>query len=194
VKKICMILVLCLMATFAYGQTQIDIKAKGLDEDIPGIVAPYSPITADTLIVGKIEFDEVIGPLGQVEFHLTIYADSGEKIYSMKGHLENGMVVPPGFLQRYCEVRNVTWINFWVVMGMGRIKTSEEITINYRGSSITLPDTGGKFVPAYVIMMVSPLGENLENEAWPGWSWAGIQFPSGKSFGGITYLTKYVVN
>jgi hypothetical protein len=202
-KKVCMFLVLCLVAMGVYGHneaelndfTQINFMAKGLDEDIPGIIVPLSPVTAENLVVGKIEFDEVTGQLlGQVEFHVTIHDLSGAKVYSMKGHLENGMVVPPGFMSRYCEVRNVTWINFWFVMGSGRIKTTEAITINYRGSTITLPNTEGKYVPATIVMMVSPYGE-YEGGYWEaGWAWAGLMTSPTTSFGGITYLTKYVEN
>ena len=200
-KKICMFLVLCLAAMGVYGHgdvndiTQIDIMAKGLDEDIPGPIGT-STYTADTLIVGKIVFDEVTGvPTGQVEFHLTIYDESGKKVYSMKGHLKNATVISGATFP--CSVREVTWINLWFVMGEGRIKTTDVIIENfqYRGSTITLPNTGGKYDTLPIVMVVSPLGEH-EDGFWDGggWAFAGIldQLPGNPKFGGLTYLTKYL--
>lgn len=197
-KKICMILVLCLMAMVAYGQTQIDIKAKGLDEDIGGYLNPNPEYSATTLIVGKIKFDEVTGlPVGQVEFHMTIYdVESGEKVYSMKGHLKNGTVIPPGFMSSPCPVREVTWINFWFVIGQGRVKTTGDAIENFehRGEEINLPNTEGKYVPATIVMLVSPLGEHTNPDGYweAGWAWAGVMGFEGVQFGGITYLTKYL--
>ncbi|MBA7656790.1 hypothetical protein ES703_64717 [subsurface metagenome] len=196
-KKICMFLVLCLATMGVYGHagdndiTQIDFMAKGLDEDIGFYEAQHS---ATTLIVGKIVFDEVSGLpiLGDVEFHMTIY-DESRKVYSIKGHLENTtFVMYP--VPNYCTVRKVTWINLWYVMGMGKVKTTEAITIDYRGEEITLLDTEGKFVNLPIVFAVSSLGEILEGEPWGGWAFAGVVLPSGKTFGGITWLTKFVEN
>jgi len=191
-KKVCMFLVLCLVAMGAYGQDEADviIQAKGLDADIPGPIGDCK-YTADTLIVGKIVFDEVTGqPVGQVEFHLTIYDESGMKVYSMKGHLENaGVMIAPFYP---CPVRNVVWTNLWYVVGLGRVKTTDVLIENfeYRGNFITLPNTGGKFIDSPIVMAVSPEG-NYVGGVWPegGWAFAGIP-----GFGGITYLTKYVEN
>ena len=129
----------------------IDIITKGDDADILG---------ATTFINGKIKIDKFSGELlGRVEFHTKIYAESGEKIYSMKGKLKNGMVIPGYFFD--CSVRGIRWVNLWLVIGEGLIKTTDTVIENfeYRGQFITLPNTGGKFVPATVLMMASPKGD-----------------------------------
>ena len=165
----------------------IDIMAKGDDADISG---------ATTSIIGRIEFDKVSGvPLAQVEFHIKIYDESGEKFYSMKGKLKDGLVISNSF-QFYCTVREVTWINLWFIMGVGKLKTTDiDMEIEYRGETITLPNTGAQYVPAMIFMMVSPKGEYVSDEypegsIWPeeGWAFAGIY----GIFGGVTYLTKYM--
>ena len=169
----------------------IDIMAKGDDADIPG---------ANTFIIGRIEFDKVSGvPLAQVEFHTKIYDESGEKVYSMKGMLKDGLVISNSF-QFYCTVREVTWINLWFIMGVGKLKTTDiDMEIEYRGETITLPNTGAQYVPAMICMMVSPkgeyvLGEDPEVFIWPqgGWAAAGIMVGGIPSVGGVTYLTKYM--
>ncbi|MCE7745751.1 MAG: hypothetical protein GPJ52_11525 [Candidatus Heimdallarchaeota archaeon] len=112
-----------------------------------------------TFIKGKIEFDKVTGePLGDVNFHVKIYDESHEKIYSMKGKLKDGAVM---FLPYYyCNVRQVYWTNLWLIMGEGEIKTTDTIlTIDYRGLTITLPNTGGKYIPSTIMMLVNPTGE-----------------------------------
>jgi len=169
----------------------IDIMAKGDDGDIPG---------STTFIIGRIEFDKVSGvPLGQVEFHIKIYDESGEKIYSMKGKLKNGIAIPEQ--EFICNVRGVTWMNLWAVMGMGIIKTTDtDLEIVYRNQLITLPNTGGQYVPAYIMMMVSPEGEyRVETPTGPiygfagGWVFAGIMgFDGIEMFGGVTLLIKYM--
>ena len=95
-----------------------------------------------------------------------------------------------------CDVRDLTWINLWIVMGEGMIKTDTDLKIVYRGQSIALLNTGGKYVPVPgIVMMVSPKGEYVSDEypegsIWPegGWAFAGIY----GIFGGVTYLTKYM--
>jgi hypothetical protein len=170
----------------------VDIIAKGDDADILG---------ATTFIQGKIEFDKDSGvPLGRVEFHIKIYDESGEKIYSMMGKLKNGMVIPGFYFD--CSVRHVRWINLWFVMGEGMIKTPDkDLEIEYRGQLITLPNTGGKWLPvATITMMVSPEGEYIEipggediHGFYGGWVAAGIMgFDGIEMFGGVTYLTKYM--
>ena len=172
----------------------VDIMAKGDDADITG---------ATTSIMAKIEFDKDGVPLGRVEFHIKIYDESGEKIYSMKGKLNNGMVIPN--FEFVCTVRHVTWINLWLVMGEGMIKTPDkDLEIEYRGQLMTLPNTGGKYVPATIVMMVSPNSEYKvwvpELEQWVygetglgGWVYAGIMnFDGIAMFGGVTSLTKYM--
>jgi len=169
----------------------INIMAKGDDMDIPGYDLGIHRAT--TLIVGKIRFDEVSGVLlGRVEFHIEIYEiESGEKVYTMKGKLKNGMVIPNQ--QFICEVRGVTWTNLWLVVGIGMIKTTDtDLTIVHRGQLNTLPNTGGKWSPATIIMMVSPYGENLEEEIWDGWAFAGVMENGIPVFGGVTSLINYM--
>jgi len=173
------------------GRLMINIMAKGDDLDIPGY--DEGDYRANTLIVGKIRFDKVEGVLlGRVEFHIKIYnIDSGEKVYTIKGKLKNGMVMPGFFFE--CDVRNVTWINLWLVFGMGMIKTTDtDLTIVHRNQSIALPNTGGKWSPATIVMMVSPNGENVEQDEWEGWAFAGIMENMIPIFGGVAYLTKYM--
>ena len=201
-KKICMILVLCLMATFAYGQGKsngILIVAAGQDQDIGYYVPTHRAVT---LI--KAEWSEFsaanLPTSGQIEFSTKIFDESGEKVYTMEGELEleSAMVVPPGFMSSYCEVRNVTWVDFWFVMGWGLVKTTEAITIDYRGVTTTLPDTEGEYIPKLIVVVVSPEGEYFTAECdecyWGGWSWAGIFDPitMTRIFGGITWLRNFL--
>jgi len=181
----------------------IDIIAKGDDADILG---------ATTFINGKIEFDKISGePLGRVEFHTKIYDESGEKFYSMKGKLKDGMAIPGYYFD--CSVRGVRWVNLWLVNGEGMIKTTDVVIedFEYRGQLITLPNTEGKYVPANVLMMVSPKGDYevwiegywldgvwiegywVEGSWGGGWVLAGIMgFDGIEMFGGVTSLTKYM--
>ena len=181
----------------------INIMAKGDDGDILG---------ATTFINGKIKFDKVSGVhLGRVEFHTKIYNELGEKFYSIKGKLKSGMVIPGYYFD--CSVRGVRWVNLWLVTGEGLIKTTDTVIENfeYRGQFITLPNTGGKFVPATVLMMASPKGDYevwidgywldgvwiegywVEGSVGYGWDSAGIMdFEGLELFGGVTALTKYM--
>lgn len=166
----------------------IVILAKGDDMDITE--DELDIYRATTLIVGKIKFDKISDvPLGRVEFHTTIYDDSGEKVYSIKGKLKDGgvMLLP----QYYCPVRNVMWVNVWAVMGIGMIKTTDtDLQIEYRGGTLTLPNTEGEYETATIMMLVSPNGEieipNGENLEVGGWAFAGIE-----GFGGVTSLKIY---
>ncbi|MBY9004973.1 MAG: hypothetical protein KGD73_13435 [Candidatus Lokiarchaeota archaeon] len=179
------------MATGSNRILMIDVMAKGDDLDIAG---------ATTSIIAKIKFDKASGiPLAQVGFHSKIYDESGEKIYSMKGELKDGLIISDSF-QFYCEVREVTWINLWMIMGEGKLKTTDiNIVIDYRGFTITLPNTGGQYIPVTISMFVSPkgeyvLGENPEVFTWPegGWATAMIMVGGIPSVGVVTYLTKYM--
>ena len=180
-----------------------DIMAKGDDMDISG---------ATTIILGKIEFDKVSGvPLGRVEFHTKIYYEFGEKFYSIKGKLKKGTVIPDFYFD--CSVRGVRWVNLWLVTGEGLVKTTDTVIhdFEYRGYPITLPNTGGKYVLATVLMMVSPKGDYedwvegywldgewiegywVEGSFGAGWVSAGIMgFDGIEMFGGVTLLTKYM--
>lgn len=178
----------------------INIMANGDDGDIPG--EDLGIYRATTLIVGKIKFDEVSGVgLGRVEFHIKIYEiESGEKVYTIKGKLKNGMALSNQ--EFVCTVRMVTWIDIWFVMGEGMIKTTDtDLTIIYRGLPIALPNTEGKWRPANISMMVSPYGDFkipipggfFYGSAGFGWTYAGIMDFNGLDmFGGVSTLTKYM--
>ena len=158
----------------------IDIMAKGEDLDVPG---------ARTSVIGRIEFDKVSGEiLGQVEFHLKLYDELGEKVYSMKGKLKNAsVIILPAW---YCIVRDVVWTNLWVVIGEGVLKTTDaNIEIVYRDQLITLPNTGGHYEKRTLAMFVSPNGE-YDGGVWEqgGWAYAGLYGMPGV----VTYLTKYM--
>jgi len=176
----------------ACPSNRILVIAKGDDIDIAG---------ATTSIIAKIEFDKASGipSVAQVEFQTKIYDESGEKIYSMKGKLKDGLIISDSF-QFYCTVREVTWVNLWFIMGEGKLKTTDiDMEIEYRGTTITLPNTGGKYVPAIIFMFVNPkgeyvLGEDPEIFIWPqgGWATAGIMVGGLPSVGVVAYLTKYM--
>ncbi len=160
--------------------SMIDIMAKGEDLDIAG---------ATTFIHAKIVFDEVSGEaMGQVEFHTKIYNELGEKVYSMKGYIKDmPVMILPGY---YCHVRDVTWTNLWMIMGMGMIKTSDtDMEIEYRGQIITLPNTKNQYIPIPIGMFVSPNGEYIGG-VWEDGGWATAGIPG--LVGGVTLLTKYM--
>jgi len=168
---------------------KIDIMAKGPDFDVPGAIS---------FIKGTIEYNKDTGELqAQVEFQLKLYDESGKKIYSMKGELKDAAVMP-GF-EFHCDVRDVTWINLWFVIGEGQIKTTDiDMEIEFRGNTIPLPNTGGKYVTMGFGMLVSPDGEYFVMSngdkiygVWDegGWAFAGLL----EYFGAGTYLTKYMV-
>ena len=158
----------------------IDIMAKGLDFDVPG---------AKSSIIAKIEYNKVTGEcLAQVEFHLKLYDDSGERIYSMHGKLKDAAVMLMPLY--YCPVRDVTWTNLLFVMGVGELRTTDTvIEMVYRGNQIILPNTGGQYVTMPLVMLVSVDGE-YAGGFWEegGWAAAGIM----EEFGAGTYLTKYM--
>jgi preprotein translocase subunit YajC len=179
-------------ATHSKHPKRILVMAKGDDIDIAG---------GTTSIIAKIEFDKASGtPLvAQVEFHTKIYDESGEKIYSMKGKLKDGLIISRSF-QFYCTEQEVTWINLWFITGMGKLKTTDaDIEIEYRGQTITLPNTGGQYIPFSIFMWVNPKGEHVLEDPddvriWPqgGWATAGIMIGGFPSLGGVTYLTRYI--
>ena len=176
----------------AAGSNRILIITKGDDLDLSG---------ATTSIIAMIEFDKASGlpSVAQVNFQTKIYDESGEKIYSMKGKLKDGLVISDSF-QFYCAVREVTWINLWFVMGEGMIKTTDtDIEIEYRGETVTLPNTEGQYLPVSIWIMVNPkgeyvLGEDPEVFIWPegGWATAIIIVGGIPTVGVVTYLTKYM--
>lgn len=167
----------------------LDVMAKGDDGDIAG---------ATTSIIAKIKYDKASGtPLAQVEFQTKLYDESGEKIYSMKGKFKDGLVMSKSF-QFYCDVREVLWINLWFIVGEGILKTTDaDIVIDYRGFTITLPNTEGRYVPISFWMMINPKGEYLLDDViytWEqgGWATVIILIDGVPSIGAVTYLTKYM--
>ena len=188
-----LISIIALVSTVnACPSNRILVIAKGDDLDIAG---------ATTSIIAKIEFDKASGipSVAQVEFQTKIYDESGEKIYSMKGKLKDGLIISDSF-QFYCNVRNVTWINLWFIMGEGKLKTTDaDIEIEYRGETITLPNTEGQYIPYSFFMWVNPKGEYVledpnEVSIWPqgGWATAIILIGGIPSVGAVTYLTRYI--
>lgn len=176
----------------ACGTNGVLIIAKGDDGDIAG---------ATTSIIAMIEFDKASGlpSVAQLEFQTKIYNESGKKIYSMMGKLKDGLVISNSS-QFYCEVREVLWINLWLVMGEGVIKTTDaDLEIEYRGGTITLPNTEGRYLPVNMCIMVNPKGEYLLDEdpevhIWEegGWATAIILIGEIPTVGVVTYLTKYM--
>ena len=179
------------------GRLMINIMAIGDDADIPPLGSDDPIYRATTLIVGKIRIDEVSGELlGRVEFHIKIYEiESGEKVYTIKGKLKDGAVELRQL--HYCPVRDVTWTNVWVVMGLGMYKTTDTVIENfeYRLDTITLPNTEGKWSPGFIAMMVNPNGKHTKG-FWEdgGWAYAGVMIDpvNFKFFGGVTWLTNYM--
>ena len=202
-KKICMVLVLCLAMMVAYGQADskdtriMVIKAIGVDEDIGGYLIPDSEYRAVTSIKAEVELKENGDPLllKELVFSTKIIDGLGEKVYTIEGELlvDVGVMYP---FSNYCTVRNVTWINLWFVVGVAKVKTTDIVIENfpYRNDSITLPNTHGQYVNLPVVVAVSPLGETLESAPWGGWAFAGVVTSSDpfKTFGGITWLRQFV--
>lgn len=195
-KKICMVLVLCLAMMVAYGQADskdtriMVIKAIGVDEDIGGYLIPDSEYRAVTSIKAEVELKENGDPLllKELVFSTKIIDGLGEKVYTIEGELlVDALVFYP--VPNYCTVRKVTWINLWYVVGQGKVKTTDiDIEIEYRGNTITLLNTHGQYVTDIpIVFVVSPLGETVEGAPWGGWAFAGIP-----GFGGITWLRQFV--
>ena len=118
-------------------------------------------LDATNLIVGKIEFDEDgEPPLGKAVFHQRIYDDSGKKVYTMMGILKEGYLINTSYYF-LCPVLEKWFINVSVVIGEGVFKTTDtDYPIKYRRMfDITMPNTGGKFVPATILMLLSLTAE-----------------------------------
>jgi hypothetical protein len=126
--------------------------AIGDDLDIPG---------AKNIIIGNIKFSEDGEPQSaRAGFYSNIYDDSGEKVYSMMGILQNVYLMDPSF-SFYCPLFKVWFINVWQVMGEGIFRTTDtNIQVYFRDLfTITMPNTGGIFVSAQILMLISPTGE-----------------------------------
>ncbi len=191
----------------AAGSNRVLFMAIGDDLDI----------NATNLIVGTIKFgkDDEITSM-KVVFHQRIYDESGKKVYTMIGMLKDGFLETKHYYF-FCPVFQVWFINVWLVMGEGVFKTTDtNYPITYRNwFPITMPNTEGKFVPAPMLMLLSPTAEyciydpeeDLPGsdtnpvETLPGGAWVltavlcGIivQTPDGPTqlpIGPISYLTK----
>ena len=118
-------------------------------------------INATNLIIGKMKFGED-GELTSVKavFHQRIYDESGEKVYTMMGMLKDGFLQTK-YYYFFCPVFEVWFINVWLVMGEGVYKTTDtDYSLIYRNwFPITMPNTEGKFVPAPMLMLLSPTAE-----------------------------------
>lgn len=118
-------------------------------------------INATDLIIGSIKYGE--GPPSvKAVFHQRIYDESGKKVYTMMGMLKGSLVQTDYVF--YCPVFNYWFINVWFVMGEGKFKTTDTVLdLTYRNwFYITMPNTGGKFVSAQMIMLLSATGEYYE--------------------------------
>ena len=135
----------------------VDFMAKGDELDISG---------ATNSIIGKFKYDKVSGvPSVQVNFHSKIYDESGEKVYAMKGMLKDGALLTTDFTF-YCPIFKVWFINVWYVMGEGKVKTTDTFLVEYFRDTlyIPMPNTGGKYVSATILMLLSPTGEYYDAE------------------------------
>ncbi|NVM46191.1 MAG: hypothetical protein HWN79_14840 [Candidatus Lokiarchaeota archaeon] len=123
-------------------------------------------INATNLIVGKMKFDKVSGfPSVQVNFHSKIYdEESGEKVYAMKGMLKDGFLLTTDFTF-YCPIFEFWFIHVWQVVGGGKVKTTDtdySLELYRNLFPITMPNTGGKYISAQILMLLSPKGEYYE--------------------------------
>ncbi|MFW9881375.1 MAG: hypothetical protein ACFFG0_50570 [Candidatus Thorarchaeota archaeon] len=118
-------------------------------------------INATNLIVGKIKYGES-GELPSVKavFHQRIYDESGEKVYTMTGMLQEGFLQTE-YYYFFCPVFEVWFINVWLFMGQGVYRTTDtDYSLTYRNwFYITLPNTEGEWVQESMLMMLSPTAE-----------------------------------
>ncbi|MFW9902318.1 MAG: hypothetical protein ACFFDY_13710 [Candidatus Thorarchaeota archaeon] len=131
--------------------------AKGDDLDIPG---------AKNIIIGKIKFGAGDEPSSaQVNFYSKIYDDSGKKVYTMIGMLNDGDLINPSF-SFFCPLYKVWFINVWQFMGQGKFKTTDtNIEVYFRDMiTITMPNTEGKFVSKPIVMLLSHTAEYCKKD------------------------------
>ena len=191
----------------AANSNRVLFMAIGDDLDLP----------ATNLIIGKIKYGEG-GELPSVKavFHQRIYDDSGEKVYAMIGMLKDGYLINTSYYF-YCPVFNVWFINVWHVMGEGKfITTDTDFQVFFRNLfPITLPNTGGKFVSAPILMFLSPTAEYclinpkidppgsdtnpIDTLSEEGWALAAVIWEVETPFGPmvlpvgpLSYLTRYI--
>jgi uncharacterized protein (DUF2237 family) len=132
----------------AAGSNHILFMAIGNDLDI----------NASDLIVGNIKSGKHGEPPSvKAVFHQRIYDDSGKKVYTMMGVLKDGYIINTNYYF-LCPVLMKWFINVTVVMGSGLFKTTDTpLTLTYRNifEDVTMPNTGGKFVQATIVMLIS---------------------------------------
>jgi hypothetical protein len=135
----------------------VDFMAKGDDLDFP---------RTTNSIVGKIKYDKVSGdPSVQVNFHSKIYDESGEKVYAMKGMLKDELPLTTDYYFA-CPIFKVWFVNVWKVVGWGKVKTTDTFLVEYFRDTlyIPMPNTGGKYVSAQILMLLSPTAEYYDFE------------------------------
>ena len=132
----------------AAGSNRILFMAIGDDLDI----------NASDLIVGNIKSGKNGEPSSvKAVFHQRIYDDSGKKVYTMMGMLKEGYVINTSYYF-LCPILMKWFINVSVVIGGGIFKTTDtDLELTYRNvfKDITMPNTGGKFVQAPILMLLS---------------------------------------
>ena len=139
----------------AAGSNRVLFMAIGDDLDI----------NANNLIVGNIKSGKHGEPPSvKAVFHQRIYDDSGKKVYTMMGVLKDGYIINTSYYF-LCPVLWKWFINVTVVIGGGTFKTTDTpLTLTYRNifEGLTMPNTGGKFVPATILMLISFTAEYYE--------------------------------
>jgi len=121
-------------------------------------------INATNLIVGKTKFNEEDELTSvKVVFHQRTYDESGDKVYTMMGMLNDGSLQTREHYF-FCPIFGVWYINVWLFMGEGKLKTTDiNYPLTYRNVFyFSMPNTEGKFVPTPMIMLLSPSGEYYE--------------------------------
>ena len=110
--------------------------------------------------MGKIELGEDGAPsTAKVSFHSKIHKKSAGKVYEMKGSTENGVVLT-NELVLFCPVFLYYFINLTLILGDGMVKTTATpYDVFFRKSVlITMPNSGGEYIPASVFMILSLTG------------------------------------
>ncbi|MFX0004562.1 MAG: hypothetical protein ACFFAA_13720 [Promethearchaeota archaeon] len=186
----------------AYAFNHVLFIAQGDDLDLDG--------TTD-FIIGRIKGDEA-----KAVFHQKIYDESGKQVYVMKGILKEGLLQTK-YYYFFCPVFEVWFINVWLFMGDGIFKTTDtDLDLIYRNwFPITMPNTEGEYVPAQMVMLLSPTAEYcsldpstnppgpnnpvLTNPDWHAWVLTAVlcgiivETPTGQvelPIGPVSYLTK----
>ncbi|MFX0043220.1 MAG: hypothetical protein ACFE8L_09930 [Candidatus Hodarchaeota archaeon] len=139
------------------NSNRVFFMARGDDLDIPG---------AKNIIIGKIKFGAGDEPSSaQVVFYSKIYDDSGKKVYTMMGMLNDGYLINPR-LSFFCPLYKVWFINVSQFMGEGKFRTTDtNIEVYFRDSlTITLPNTEGKFVSKPIVLLLSHTAEYCEKD------------------------------